>query len=152
MNQTYISQGGWTVEYQKPLFYSVWLIGDQKWGSVALLGLFVLLVLSVSHLTQSLFGGLLVFCLVLPTLWSLFVPTHIEINSDGIVRKVLGRRSFIAWDDIRAYRVRKYGMLLLPSGQRYFLEAFRAYYLPVPSSLSIEVLYRFRVYVDRFVD
>ena len=83
------------------------------------------------------------------SVWFVFVPVHFEINATGIVKRTLGRRSFIAWEDIRVYQVRRNGLLLLPRSDRYPLEAFRGFYLPIPSSLTTEVLYRFRAFVDR---
>lgn len=152
MSQSYVSTGGWKTECQKPLFYNVWLIGDQKWNALFLIAALITVVFAVSHLTHSLISGFLCFCVLLPTVWCIFLPVHFEINSEGIVRAVLGRKRFIAWEDIRCYQIRRKGILLLPQNDRFFLESFRGYYLPIPSSLTTEVLYRFRVFVDRIED
>ena len=152
MSQTYVSSGGWKVEYQKPLFYNVWPVGDQKGNTVFLIVVMVVVVFLVSHLVDSLWGGLLGVCVMLPTIWQVFMPAHFEINGDGIVRNLLGRKRFIAWEDIRCYQIRQNGILLLPQNDRFFLESFRGFYLPVPTSLNTEILYRFRIFVDRIDD
>jgi hypothetical protein len=130
----------------KPIYYSICLLIDQKW-SVAVLGLVTTGVcLSIWHISGglSMIAGLL---LVLLTVWYIFLPVRMEINSNGIIRTALGRKWFIRWSDIRAYQIRYNGLLLLTQQERYALEPFCAFFLPVPRGLMTEVLYRFRLFV-----
>ncbi len=149
MSQLYITPNGGQADNQKPLFYRSWLPRDRKGQALILAGVLVLVVVGVAYWTESLLGGFLAFCVLLASVWFLFLPVQIEINAEGIVRTVLRRKSFIAWEDIRSYQPYRGGFLLLPRKTRFFLEAFRGYFLPIPSHLMTEVQYRFRVYVDR---
>ncbi len=149
MSQIHITPSGEKLEYQKSLFYRVWFLADQKWHSLFLAAVLIAVVVSVARLTDSLLGGFLAFCVLLTTLWSRCLPTLVEMNSEGIVQTVLGRKKFIAWEDIRSYERYRDGILLLPRKTRFFLEAFRGYYLPVPPAMMGEVQFRFQVYVDR---
>ncbi|GHT24301.1 hypothetical protein FACS189419_09170 [Planctomycetales bacterium] len=130
----------------KPLQYTIWLTFDQK-RSVVFLGLFVAALGCI--ILQS--GGqiLLAVCLLLLllTVWHIFLPVKFEINAQGIIRTVLGRRWFIAWRDIKGYQIRYNGLLLLPQNKRYFVESFNGFFLPVPAGLMPEILYRFKLFV-----
>ncbi len=149
MSQIHVVQSGWKPEHQKPLFYRVWLVGDRKWHALFLLAVMAVVVTGVFHTTESFFSGFLAFCMMLSTIAALLLPVHIEINAEGIVRTILGRKSFIAWEDIRGYRTQRNGMLLLSRKTRFLLEAFRGCFLPIPPSMMPEVQYRFRIYVDK---
>lgn len=85
--------------------------------------------------------------LILLTIWSIFLPVRLEINAHGIVRTALGRKWFIRWSDISGYQIRYNGLLLLAQRDRFALEPFCAFFLPVPKGLMTEVLYRFRLCV-----
>ena len=85
--------------------------------------------------------------LILLSVWYIFLPVQLEINSHGIVRSVLGRKQLIRWSTIYAYQIRHNGLLLLTQQERYLLEPFCACFLPVPKGLMTEVLYRFRLSV-----
>jgi len=86
--------------------------------------------------------------LILLTVWYIFLPVRLEINSSGIIiRTVLGRKRNIRWGDIRAYQIRHNGLLLLTQQERFPLDPFCAFFLPVPKGLMTEVLYRFRVFI-----
>jgi len=91
-----------------------------------------------------LIAGLL---LILLYVWYIFLPVRMEINNNGIIRTVLGRKRFIRWSDIRGYQIRYNGLLLLTQHERFILEPFCAFFLPVPKGLMTEVLYRFRLFV-----
>lgn len=108
--------------------------------------------LTVWHRTEEFLFGLFVSGVLLLTLWRAFVPAYFEINADGIVRWAAGQRMFIAWNDIKVYQLRRNGILLLPQRDRFILEPFRGVFLPVPPALMAEVLYRFRVFVDKISD
>ena len=130
----------------KPVYYSVCLIVDQKW-SAAVLGL---ITTGVCLVVWNYSGGLALIAgllLILLTVWYMFMPVRLEINSRGIVRTVLGRKWFIRWSDIRAYQIRHNGLLLLTQQERFMLDPFCAFFLPVPTGLMTEVLYRFRCFV-----
>ena len=130
----------------KPVYYSVWLMNDQKWSAVVL-GLVAASVCLVSwHYGGewvAVFGGLL----ILSTVEHLFLPIRWEINAHGIVRKAFGRKRFIRWSDISGYQIRYNGLLLLAQQDRFALDPFCAFFLPVPKGLMTEVLYRFRLFV-----
>jgi hypothetical protein len=85
--------------------------------------------------------------LMLLTIWYTFLPVRLEINNNGIVRSVLGRKWYIRWSDIRAYQIRYNGLLLLTQQDRFALDPFCAFFLPVPKGLMTEVLYRFRLFI-----
>ena len=85
--------------------------------------------------------------LILMTIWYIVLPVRLEINSYGIVRTALGRKWFIRWSDISGYQIRYNGLLLLAQQERFPLDPFCAFFLPVPKGLMTEVLYRFRLYV-----
>lgn len=104
--------------------------------------------LSTEVLFAILFASLVLFL----TIWRVFVPTYYELNTEGVIRRTIVRKYLIAWEDIRAYEIRTDGIILLPRNDRYFLDFFRAYFLPVPTSLVPEVLYRFRIFVDKIHD
>jgi hypothetical protein len=130
----------------KPIYYSVCLLIDQKW-SVAVLGLVTTGVgLSIWHYSGG-FSMVVGLLLILLTVWYAFLPVRLEINSNGIVRTAFGRKWFIRWSDIHAYQIRYNGLLLLTQQERYALEPFCAYFLPVPRGLMTEVLYRFRLFI-----
>ena len=130
----------------KPIYYSVWLIVDQKWN-VLVLGLVAasicLIAWHYGNEYVAAVGGLL----ILFTIWSVFLPVRLEINAQGIVRSVLGRKWFIRWGDIRAYQIRYNGLLLLTQQERFALDPFCAFFLPVPKGLMTEVLFRFRLFI-----
>ena len=132
----------------KPIYYSVCLIADQRWNA-AVLGL---VTTGVCLLVWHYSGGIAMvtsLLLILLTIWSIFLPVRLEINSNGIVRSVLGRKWFIRWSDIRAYQIRYNGLLLLTHQDRFVLDPFCAFFLPVPKGLMTEVLYRFRLFVGK---
>ena len=130
----------------KPIYYSIWLIADQKWNTIVL-GL----VMSSVCLVSWYYGGWITaatgLLLMLLTVWYVFMPVRLEINSNGIVRSALGRKWFIRWSDIRGYQVRYNGLLLLTQHDRFDLDPFCAFFLPVPKGLMTEVLYRFRLFI-----
>jgi hypothetical protein len=152
VSQAYPTSIGWTAENDKPLYYSVWLIADQKWNAAFLLGGALAVGVIVWQNTGNLILELVALLFLLGTLWCILVPVHIELNSNGIVCRSLNRNRFIAWSDIRSYQIRRNGILLLPRTDHFFLEAFRGFYLSVPASLMPEVLYRLRVFVDHVSD
>lgn len=102
--------------------------------------------------TGIVFSVLFAALIILLTLGQVFFPTYYELNTEGIVRRSFVRKRLISWEDIRSYEIRSNGILLLPGNDRFFLDFFRADFLPVPNSLIPEVLYRFRVFVDRIQD
>ncbi|MDR2117731.1 MAG: hypothetical protein LBP87_15240 [Planctomycetaceae bacterium] len=152
MSQAYPTTIGLTAENNKPLYYSVWLITDQKWNAVFLLGIAFVVGFIVWQCEGNLILELFALIFLLGTVWRILVPVHFELNSSGIVYRSFNRNRFIAWSDIRRYQIRRNGILLLPQSNRFFLEAFRGFYLSVPKSLMPEVLYRLRVFVDRVSD
>ena len=130
----------------KPIYYSVWLIADQKWSAVVL----GLVTASVSLLAWHYSGVVTMLASLLLTsltIWYIFLPVRLEINSSGIVRSVLGRKWYIRWSDIRAYQIRYNGLLLLTQQERFILDPFCAFFLPVPKGLMTEILYRFRLFI-----
>ena len=130
----------------KSIYYSVCLAFDQKWSAVAL-GLVMACVCLAAWHYGSTGGKIAGLLLTLLTVWYVFVPARLEINSDGIVRTALGRKWVIRWNDIRAYQIRYNGLLLLTQQERFPLDPFCAFFLPVPKGLMTEVLYRFRLYI-----
>ncbi len=139
-------------ERHKPLYFSSWFLVDQKRDALFMLCVAVGIGICVWQRYGTAVYGLIALFVLLVSAWRLFVPIHFEINSDGIIHGALGRKRFISWEDVRVYRIRRRGILLLPQRDRFFLEAFRGFYLPVPPSLMTDVLYRFRVYVDKIQD
>ena len=132
----------------KPIYYSVCLITDQKW-SAAVLGL---VTTGVCLLAWHYSGGIAAassLLLILLTVWYIFLPVRLEINAGGIVRSALGRKWFIRWGDIQAYQIRHNGLLLLTQQERFVLDPFCAFFLPVPKGLMTEVLYRFRLSIGK---
>ena len=130
----------------KPIYYSVCLMIDQKW-SVTVLGLVTSCVCLVAWHNS---GGIMMtagLLLILLSVWYAFLPVRLEINNNGIIRTVLGRRWFIRWSDIHSYQIRYNGLLLLTQQERFALDPFCAFFLPVPKGLMTEVLYRFRLFV-----
>jgi hypothetical protein len=152
VSQAYPTSIGWTAEKDKPLYYSVWLIADQKWNAIFLLGVALVVVILVWQNTGNLILELVALLFLLGTLWRILAPVHFELNHHGIVCRSLNRNRFIAWSDIRSYQIRRNGILLLPRTDHFVLEAFRGFYLSVPASLTPEVLYRLRVFVDHVSD
>jgi hypothetical protein len=134
---------------EEPLYYTAWMIADQKWSVAVLLALVGLICFTVWQAGSSILGISIGLLLLLLTIWYVFVPVHFELNTDGIIRDVFGHKWFIAWEDIRGYQIRHSGLLLLSQNSRFLLESFISFYLPVPSALMPEVLYRFRVFVDQ---
>ena len=130
----------------KPIYYSVCLMIDQKWSAVVLGLVTTGVCLAVWHYSGgiAMVTGLL---LMLLTVWYIFMPVQLEINANGIIRSALGRKWYIRWSDIRAYQIRYNGLLLLTQRERFALDPFCAFFLPVPKGLMPEVLYRFRLFV-----
>jgi hypothetical protein len=152
VNQAYPISIGWTAENDKPLHYSIWLIADQKWNALFLLGVALAVGGVVWQNTENLILELVALLFLLGTLWYILVPIHFEINSNGIVCRSLNGNRVIVWSDIRSYRIKRNGILLLPRTDHFVLEAFRGFYLSVPASLMPEVLHRLRVFVDHVSD
>jgi hypothetical protein len=152
VSQAYPTTIDLTAENDKPLYYSVWLITDQKWNAAFLFGIALIVSLIVWQYEGNLILELIALLFLLGTVWRILVPVHFELNSNGIVYHSLNRNRLIAWSDIRRYQIRRHGILLLPQTDRFFLEAFRGFYLSVPAPLMPEVLYRLRVFVDRSSD
>jgi len=130
----------------KPLYYSVCLVLDQRWSAVVL-GLVTVCVCLVAWHYGNVLAATAALLLILLTVWYIFLPAQLEINSNGIIRKTLGRKWVIRWGDIRAYQIRYNGLLLLTHQERFVLDPFCSFFLPVPKGLMTEVLYRFRVFV-----
>jgi hypothetical protein len=130
----------------KPIYYSICLVVDQKWSAVVLGLITACVCLAAWHYSGGLtmLAGLL---LILLTVWYIFLPVRLEINNNGIVRTALGRKWFIRWGDIRAYQIRYNGLLLFTQQDRFVLDPFCAFFLPVPKGLMTEVLYRFRLFI-----
>jgi hypothetical protein len=152
VSQAYPTSIGLTAENDKPLYYSVWLIADQKWNAALLFGTALVVGIIVWQYGGNLILELTALLFLLGTIWRILVPVHFELNSNGIIYRSLNRNRFIAWGDVRSYQIRRNGILLLPQTDRFFLEAFRGFYLSVPVSLMPEVLYRLRVFVDHISD
>jgi hypothetical protein len=132
----------------KPLYYSVWITLDRKFSTAVICGVAAAAAACVGYFC----GYLAMFAalaLMLLTVWYVFVPVRFEINGSGIVRTVFGRHWFIAWNDIKEYQICRSGFLLLPQRDRFALEPFSGFYLPVPAGLMPEVLYRFRQFVGK---
>jgi len=130
----------------KPIYYSVYLIVDQKWNAVTL----GLVTTGICLVAWHYSGGITLaasLLLMLLTIWYIFFPVRLEINSSGIVRTAFGRKWLIRWSDIRAYQIRYNGLLLLTQQERFPLDPFCALFLPVPKGLMAEVLYRFRLFI-----
>jgi len=130
----------------KPIYYSVCVLIDQKWNAVVL-GLITAGVCLVSWQYSGGLAMLIGVLLILLTVWYIFLPVRLEINANGIVRSALGRKWYIRWSDIRAYQIRYNGLLLLTQQERFALDPFCAFFLPVPKGLMPEVLYRFHLFV-----
>ena len=152
MNQSYSSSSVWRTESPRPLHYSVWLAVDQTGSFLLLLAFAATIGILAWHITGSILFGLFFLLLLSAMMWNVFLPIQYELNTDGVVRKVFGRKTIIAWEDIKHYRVRRDGILLFSQYERYSLEAFRGHFLPVPSSLMTEILYRFRFFVDQDIE
>ena len=130
----------------KPIYYSICLVIDQKWSAVVL----GLVATSVGLVIWHYSGGIAMMTsllLILLTVWYMFLPVRLEINNLGIIRSVLGRKRFVRWSDIHAYQIRHNGLLLLTQPERFALDPFCSFFLPVPKGLMTEVLYRFRLFV-----
>ncbi|MDR3234309.1 MAG: hypothetical protein LBT46_11715 [Planctomycetaceae bacterium] len=130
----------------KPLCYSVWMTVDRK-VSIAVLGSATAGTALCVWYYSGWMTTLAALVLMLLTVWYVIVPIQFEINAGGIIRTVFGRHWFIAWNDIKGYQIRQHGFLLLPQNDRFALEAFTGFYLPVPAGLMPEVLYRFRLFI-----
>jgi len=130
----------------KPIYYSICLVIDQKWSALVLGLVTTGVCLVIWHYSGgfAMIAGLL---LTFMTVWYIFLPVRLEVNNSGIIRTVLGRKWLIRWSDIRAYQIRYNGLLLLTQQERYVLDPFCAFFLPVPKGLMTEVLYRFRIFV-----
>jgi len=130
----------------KPIYYTICLVVDQKWSALVLGLVTTGVCLVIWHYSGgfAMIAGLL---LTLMTIWYIFLPVRLEINNSGIIRTVLGRKWVIRWSDVRAYQIRYNGLLLLTQQERYVLDPFCAFFLPVPKGLMTEVLYRFRLFV-----
>ncbi|MDR0336422.1 MAG: hypothetical protein LBI18_04960 [Planctomycetaceae bacterium] len=152
MSQIYPPSIGLTSEHDKPLYYSVWLIADQKWNAAFLFGSALAVGILVWQCEGNWILKSVALLFLLGTICRILVPVHFELNSNGIVYRSLYRNRLLAWSDIRSYQIKRNGILLLPQTDRFFLEAFRGFYLSVPISLMPEVLYRFRVFVDHVSD
>jgi len=130
----------------KPIYYSVFLVIDQKWSALVL----GLVTTGVGLVIWHYSGGIAMLTgllLILLTVGSIFLPVRLEINNSGIIRSVLGRKWYIRWGDIHAYQIRYNGLLLLTQPERFALDPFCAFFLPVPKGLMTEVLYRFRLFI-----
>ena len=134
---------------ERSLHYSFWMLFEQKGTSLFLLLASAALSVGLWYVTASPPMGAVVFGFFLLTFWRTFVPVSFEINNDGIVRGVFGRKLFIAWEDIRSYRVQPTGILVFPHADRYLLEPFRGFFLPVPKELREDVRYRFTFFANR---
>lgn len=143
------SNSHWDEEKPSPIYFSSWLVVDQKWTALLLISAAVLTALIVWNYSGLLVCGILAMLLSMSVVWYIFIPVHFEINSEGIFRWSVGRKRLISWDDIQVYLVRRNGLLLLARRERFYLESIRGFFLPVPPSLKTEVLYRFQVFVDK---
>ncbi|MDR0522621.1 MAG: hypothetical protein LBH00_12340 [Planctomycetaceae bacterium] len=128
----------------KPLNYVMHQVTDQKWTVAVLLLAESGFLLTVWN-CDGWISVLSAFFLLSAVVWHVFVPVRFEINSSGIIRSVFGRKWFVSWKDIRAYQIRRNGLLLLPQKERFPLEPLNAFFLPVPKDLMTAVLYRFRL-------
>jgi hypothetical protein len=130
----------------KPIYYSIRLAIDQK-PSAVVLGLITMgsaIAIWFHSGTIAMIVGLI---MILSTIAYIFLPVRLEINSNGIIKTMMGRKWLIRWSDIRSYQIQHNGLLLTTQQERYILDPFSAYFLPVPKGLMAEVLYRFRLFV-----
>ncbi len=128
------------------------MLFEQKKTLCFLLGVAVTLSVLWGRSNDDWFWGAAAFLLFLLSIWRAFVPVYFEINTHGITHWTFGRRRFIAWDDIRSYRIQPNGILLYSHANPYPLESFRGFYLPVPELLREDIHRRFVFFVDRIVE
>jgi hypothetical protein len=135
------------IEASKPLSYSSWAVADETNKTLFL----TVVILWVSAVVGQGSGSWLyagaALLLQLLTLSSMFAPHYIEVDSNGILVKTWRNKRHIAWNEINRYQVRQNGVLLLLSNKHFYLEAFRGFFLPIPQTLSAEILFRLQVFV-----
>ena len=137
---------------ERSLRYSSWMLFERKGTVLVLLFVAVLLSGLLWYSTASPLLAAVALSIFLLSMGRAFVPFSFEINADGIVRETLGRKRFIAWEDIRSYRIQSTGILLFPHSDRYPLEPFRGFFLPVPKQLQEDIQNRFILFIgDRQV-
>ena len=137
-------------DVKKPVLYSVWQVVDMTWCAcmMAATAVFVVLFLWERAGGDWIVPGVAAAMLLMSML-PILLPVKYEITSDGICRKLLGWRKMVKWDAIQCYQVQKNGLLLIPREERFWLDYFRGFFLPVPPSMMAEILHRFRVCVDK---
>ena len=142
----------WKDDEQRPLHFSSWLLIERRWTVVLLLLTAAAISIVFGRSSGHPLWGTVAFGLFLLSIWRSFVKVHFEINANGIVRWTFGRKTFIAWEEIRSYRQQPNGILMFPHADRYPLESFRSFFLPVPELLREDIQNRFVFFVDRIVD
>ena len=128
------------------------MLFEQKGTLLFLLLVAVTFSLALWFWSDSPLLGVVAFGVFLLTIGRAFVPISFEINTDGIVSGTFGRKKFIAWEEIRSYRVQPTGMMIFPHTDRYPLDLFRSFFLPIPESLREEVQLRFAFFVDHLTE
>ena len=141
--------GSWKDGEQRPLHYSSWMLFERKGTMIFLLLIAAAVSFAFGRTMASPFWGAAAFGLLLLSIWRSLVPVYFEINVNGIVRWTFGRKKFIAWEEIRSYQRQPNGILMFPHTDRYPLESFRGFFLPVPELLREDIQDRFMFFVDR---
>ncbi|MDR3111317.1 MAG: hypothetical protein LBU65_16735 [Planctomycetaceae bacterium] len=133
----------------RALHYYSWMLIDEKLVSAFLITVIISLCIIVWYVTASAAASATVFAILLLTVWRMLVPTHFEINADGIARWNFGRRRLIHWQEIKSYEIQRKGIMLMPGNEHYPLEPFHSIFIPIPEELEAEFRSRLRFFVDK---
>ncbi|MGL6195886.1 MAG: hypothetical protein ACRC2T_13805 [Thermoguttaceae bacterium] len=128
--------------------YNFWPIWERKITAL----LIIIAVCAMTQVVYSLSGklhlALFASAFLLMSVWQLFVPIHVEVNTDGITRFMLGRKRKFSWQEIRNYVFQPEGVLILPNQVRFPLDAFRGIFIPIPPQYCSAIRQRFGFFVD----
>lgn len=92
-----------------------WLIGEWQW----------------------MLGAIVVMAICL---WRWLIPIYLEINSQGVTVKILGRRRRISWRSVVGYEVGLYGLVLFAHTDIPILGRLKSLYIPFDEERRIVTL------------
>ena len=106
-----------------------WPLRDRGLGAWLAMGVPLLAGLFIAWRFEQWWAGVIVGVIVYAVIWRNWLPTQVTMSATGIRERCLGFERRINWTAIRAYEVRRHGLLLLPDERLTRVAPLRGLYL-----------------------
>jgi hypothetical protein len=106
-----------------------WPLRDDAPRAWLVIGCAVAAAVVISAITTSTAAGLAAFTALALAMWRLWLPVRFVFGPEGITETILGRRRRISWRKVRAYAVRRRGVMLYPFPEELRIAAPKSLYI-----------------------